>query len=57
MVCGKSCLAGDVFVTYLFPQPLKVGYRISVQHAAGYTMVKKNCFNGVAMPAMAILEL
>ena len=57
MVCGKSCLAGDAFGTFRFPEPLKIGDRISVQDAAGYTMVKKNWFNGVAMPAIAIREL
>ena len=57
MVCGKSCLAGDVFGTFRFPEPLKVGDRISVQDAAGYTMVKKNWFNGVAMPAIVVREL
>ncbi|MHB2265996.1 carboxynorspermidine decarboxylase [Aliihoeflea sp. PC F10.4] len=56
MVCGKSCLAGDVFGTFRFPEPLRVGDRITVQDAAGYTMVKKNWFNGVAMPAIAIRE-
>src|SRR5690606_9852139 len=56
MICGKSCLAGDVFGTFRFPEPLKVGDRISVQDAAGYTMVKKNWFNGVAMPAIVIRE-
>ena len=57
MVCGKSCLAGDVFGTFRFAEPLKVGDRISIQDAAGYTMVKKNWFNGVRMPAIAIREL
>ena len=57
MVCGKSCLAGDVFGSFRFRAPLKVGDRISVEDAAGYTMVKKNWFNGVAMPAIAIREL
>jgi carboxynorspermidine decarboxylase len=57
MVCGKSCLAGDVFGTFRFPRPLQVGDRISVRDAAGYTMVKKNWFNGMAMPAIAIREL
>jgi carboxynorspermidine decarboxylase len=56
MVCGRSCLAGDVFGTFRFPEPLRVGDRLSVQDAAGYTMVKKNWFNGVAMPAIAIRE-
>jgi carboxynorspermidine decarboxylase len=57
MVCGKSCLAGDVFGTFRFPAPLKAGDRISVQDAAGYTMVKKNWFNGVRMPSIAVREL
>ncbi|QOL79450.1 carboxynorspermidine decarboxylase [Pseudooceanicola spongiae] len=57
MVCGKSCLAGDIFGEYRFPQALKPGDRLSVQDAAGYTMVKKNWFNGVKMPAIAIREL
>lgn len=56
-VCGKSCLAGDIFGDARFAKPLAVGSRISVADAAGYTMVKKNWFNGVAMPAIAIREL
>ncbi len=57
MVCGKSCLAGDIFGEFAFPAELKVGDRISIRDAAGYTMVKKNWFNGVKMPAIAIREL
>lgn len=57
MICGKSCLAGDIFGEFSFPAPLNVGDRISVQDAAGYTMVKKNWFNGVNMPSIAIREL
>ncbi|WP_370224301.1 carboxynorspermidine decarboxylase [Pararhodobacter marinus] len=57
MVCGKSCLAGDIFGEFRFPQPLKAGDRLSVQDAGGYTMVKKNWFNGVKMPAIAIREM
>lgn len=53
-ICGKSCLAGDIFGEARFPLPLKVGDRISVADAAGYTMVKKNWFNGVNMPSIAI---
>jgi carboxynorspermidine decarboxylase len=56
MICGKSCLAGDIFGTFRFPEPVKVGDRISIQDAAGYTMVKKNWFNGVRMPAIALRE-
>jgi carboxynorspermidine decarboxylase len=57
MICGKSCLAGDIFGDFRFPEPLKAGDRLSIQDAAGYTMVKKNWFNGVRMPAIAVREL
>lgn len=57
MVCGKSCLAGDIFGEFRFAQPLQPGDRLSFQDAAGYTMVKKNWFNGVKMPAIAVREL
>ena len=57
MVCGKSCLAGDVFGEFRFPEKLKIGDRISIRDAAGYTMVKKNWFNGVRMPSIAVREL
>ncbi|MDL2199377.1 carboxynorspermidine decarboxylase [Halopseudomonas aestusnigri] len=57
MVCGKSCLAGDIFGEFNFDSELKIGDRLSFIDAAGYTMVKKNWFNGVNMPAIAIREL
>ncbi len=57
MVCGKSCLAGDIFGEFNFSQELKVGDRLSFEDAAGYTMVKKNWFNGVKMPSIAVREL
>ena len=57
MVCGKSCLAGDIFGEFKFDKPLQVGDRLSFQDAAGYTMVKKNWFNGVKMPSIAIRQL
>ena len=57
MICGKSCLAGDVFGEFSFAKPLQVGDRISLADAAGYTMVKKNWFNGVKMPSIVIREL
>ncbi|RCL00746.1 MAG: carboxynorspermidine decarboxylase [Candidatus Tokpelaia sp. JSC189] len=57
MICGKSCLAGDIFGTFQFPEKLKIGDRLSIQDVGGYTMVKKNWFNGVAMPAIVVREL
>ena len=56
MICGKSCLAGDIFGEFDFPEPLNVGDRLSIEDAGGYTMVKKNWFNGVRMPSIAIRE-
>ncbi|NHF74662.1 carboxynorspermidine decarboxylase [Paracoccus xiamenensis] len=56
-IAGKTCLAGDIFGDAQFQQPLEVGDRISIADAAGYTMVKKNWFNGVNMPAIAIRDL
>ncbi len=57
VVAGRSCLAGDVFGTYRFPKKLKVGGIIRLADAAGYTMVKKNWFNGLPMPAIAVRRL
>jgi len=57
MLCGNSCLAGDIFGEFDFAHPLQPGTRVSIQDAAGYTMVKKNWFNGVRMPAIAVREL
>lgn len=56
-VCGKTCLAGDIFGEGRFGRPLEIGDRISIGDAGGYTMVKKNWFNGIHMPAIAVREL
>ncbi|MBR9651779.1 carboxynorspermidine decarboxylase [Thalassovita aquimarina] len=56
-IAGKTCLAGDIFGEARFDKPLKIGDRISIQDAAGYTMVKKNWFNGVKMPGIAVRDL
>ena len=56
-VTGKTCLAGDIFGTYNFPEPLKIGDRIRFSDASGYTIVKKNWFNGVNMPSIVIKRL
>jgi carboxynorspermidine decarboxylase len=57
LVCGQSCLAGDEFGEFQFPKPLQVGDRLSFEDAGGYTMVKKNWFNGLNMPSIAVREL
>lgn len=57
MLAGRSCLAGDVFGTYSFKSRLKIGQIIKFSDAAGYTMVKKNWFNGLRMPSIAVKRL
>jgi len=57
MLAGRSCLAGDVFGIYRFKAPLKVGKIIRIDDAAGYSMVKKNWFNGLKMPSIVIKKI
>ena len=57
MIAGRSCLAGDIFGIYNFKSPLKTGSNIRINDAAGYSMVKKNWFNGLQMPAIAVRRL
>ncbi|MDD5644668.1 MAG: carboxynorspermidine decarboxylase [bacterium] len=57
MIAGRSCLAGDVFGTYSFKSRLRIGSVIRFSDAAGYTMVKKNWFNGLKMPSIVVRRL
>ena len=57
IIYGRSCLAGDIFGEYALADTLKIGDRVTFANAAGYTMVKKNWFNGVNMPAIVIRRL
>jgi carboxynorspermidine decarboxylase len=57
MIAGRSCLAGDVFGTYSLKTRLKPGRVVRIADAAGYTMVKKNWFNGLPMPAIRVRRL
>ena len=57
IIYGRSCLAGDIFGEYVFPNNLKIGDTVTFGNAAGYNMVKKNWFNGVNMPAIVIRRL
>ncbi len=54
---GRTCLAGDVFGTYKFPDKLQVGSLVPIADAAGYTIVQKGWFNGVPMPSIAVKRL
>jgi len=57
MIAGRSCLAGDLFGTYELESELKTGDEVRIADAAGYTMVKKNWFNGLQMPSIAVRRL
>ena len=57
IVAGRTCLAGDIFGTYKFSKPLKVGDKIVFDDAAGYSMVKMNWFNGIPMPSIVVKRL
>jgi len=56
-VAGNTCLAGDVWGTYDFPDQLAVGDFVIFDNAARYTMVKMNWFNGVQMPSIVVRRL
>lgn len=57
MIAGRSCLAGDVFGQYSLKTRLKAGSVVRIADAAGYTMVKKNWFNGLPMPSIRVRRL
>jgi carboxynorspermidine decarboxylase len=57
VIAGRSCLAGDVFGTYRFARKLRAGDTVRFADAAGYTMVKKNWFNGLPMPSIVVRRL
>jgi carboxynorspermidine decarboxylase len=56
-IAGRTCLAGDVFGSYMFPGEIGVGQLIAFEDAAAYTMVKKNWFNGIPMPSIVVRRL
>lgn len=53
---GLTCLAGDVVGDYSFDQQLKPGDKLIFTDMAHYTMVKNNMFNGVNLPAIALMD-
>ncbi|MCM8819875.1 MAG: carboxynorspermidine decarboxylase [Candidatus Omnitrophica bacterium] len=57
MIAGRSCLAGDIFGTFYFKKKLKIGDIIKIPDALGYSIVKKNWFNGLAMPSIVVKKL
>lgn len=52
ILAGSTCLAGDVFGTYKFAEPLNIDSRIVFKYMGAYTLVKANMFNGVNLPSI-----
>ncbi|MDS4022622.1 MAG: carboxynorspermidine decarboxylase [Candidatus Competibacter sp.] len=57
IIAGRTCLAGDVFGEYDLKNRLEIGSQVRIADAAGYTMVKKNWFNGLSMPSIVVRRL
>lgn len=51
-----TCLAGDVIGTYSFDREINVGDRLYFEDMAIYSMVKTNTFNGIPLPAIAVMD-
>lgn len=53
---GLSCLAGDTAGEYAFDAPLEIGQKLVFTDMAIYSMVKTNTFNGIQLPAIALVR-
>ena len=56
ILAGSTCLAGDVFGTYRFTEPLEVGGKIVFEEAGAYTLAKAHRFNGINLPEVGVLS-
>ncbi|UCE46148.1 MAG: carboxynorspermidine decarboxylase [Methanobacteriota archaeon] len=54
-LASRSCLSGDIIGDYSFKQPLHRGSRLMFTDMASYSVVSNNMFNGIPLPAIAIL--
>ena len=55
-LAARTCLAGDVIGDYSFDRMPEVGERLTFGDMAIYSMVKTNTFNGMPLPALALLR-
>ena len=55
-LAGPTCLAGDVIGDYSFDAVPAVGGLLVFGDMAIYTTCKNNTFNGMALPAIAVME-
>ena len=56
LLAGCTCLAGDLFGAYRFPQRLRPGDKLVFRNSGSYTLTKANVFNGVALPSVYSLD-
>ena len=54
-LASRSCLSGDIIGDYSFKKPLQRGSKIMFFDNASYSVVSNNVFNGLSLPAIAIL--
>jgi hypothetical protein len=50
ILAGSTCLAGDLFGTYQFVEPLMIGSCVVFPGMGAYSLVKAHMFNGQPLP-------
>ena len=51
-----TCLAGDIIGDYKFDSKINIGDRLVFEDMAIYSMVKNKTFNGIPLPAIAVMK-
>ena len=57
ILAGSTCLAGDVFGTYKFSEPLEVGRKVIFEEAGAYALAKAHRFNGMNLPEIGVVTV
>ena len=55
-LASRSCLSGDIIGDYSFEHSLDRGSKLMFTDMASYSVVSNNMFNGIPLPAIAILN-
>lgn len=55
-LASRSCLSGDIIGDYELSYPLRRGSKILFSDMASYAVVSNNIFNGLPLPAIAVLK-
>lgn len=54
-LASRSCLSGDILGDFSFEKPLHRGSRVMFRDLASYSVVSNNMFNGIPLPAIAVI--